>query len=153
MRRLKHNPELVAWGEAYLVNEDTETKWKSESIYPLMSDNDFAVLMGCEAPLGQYLLKVFRPEVDDSVYISAAEFILTPEIITENNYNCDGIYESFNGDIVPLQIGYYIHPDTGVAVLDLGIGISATSPVQGTTYFKLWRIAQYEKNEYKPYFI
>lgn len=142
MRRLKYSPELVAWGEAYFFNEDTaETKWKSESIYPLMNDDDFTVLSGCEAPLGQYLLKIFRSEVDDSVYISAAEFILTPEIISENNYNCDGIYESYNCEFAPLQISYYIHPDTGVAVLDLGIGISASPSVQGTTYFKLWRIA------------
>lgn len=142
MRRLKHEPELVAWGEAYLFNEDTgETKWKSESIYPLMSDNDFAMLLGCEAPLGQYLLKVFRPEVDDSVYISAAEFMLTNEIIYNNDYNCNGIYESFNGEIVPMSIGYYIHPDTGVVVLDLSVGIGASPTSQGTTYFKLWRIA------------
>ena len=142
MRRLKHNPELVAWGEAYIFNEETgETKWKSESIYPLMNDNDFAVLMGCEAPLGQYLLKVFRPEVDDSVYISAREFILSNELIYDNAYNCNGIYESHNGEIVPMSISYYIHPDTGVAVLDISVEISASPSSQGTTYFKLWRIA------------
>lgn len=141
MRRLKQDPELVAWGEAYLLEDTYEIKWKSESIYPLMSDNDFAVLMGCEAPLGQYLLKIFRPEVDDSVYISAAEFMLTNEIIYNNDYNCTGIYESYSGETVPIQIGYYIHPDTGVVVLDLSVGISASPSVQGTTYFKLWRIA------------
>ena len=142
MRRLKHDPELVAWGEAYIFNEETgETKWKSESIYPLMNDNDFAVLTGCEAPLGQYLLKVFRPEVDDSVYISAAEFTLSPAFLYDGAYNCNSIYESYNGENVPMNISYYPDPDTGVVVLDLSVEISASPSAQGTTYFKLWRIA------------
>lgn len=141
MRRLKHEPELVAWGEGYLFNEDTETKWKTESIYPLTSNDDFALLMGCEAPLGQYLLKIFRPEIDDSIYISGREFTLTNELIYDGYYDCDNIYDSFNGEMVPMSVSYYISDDTGVAVLDLSVEISASPSVQGTTYFKLWRIA------------
>lgn len=141
MRRLKHEPELVAWGEAYR-NDDDQTIWVSESIYSLWNQSSIDLLDGADFPLGQYIIKTFYYLPDDGIYISGREFTLTNGMIYDSYYDCDNIYESFNGEKVPFGISYYIHPDKNTVVCNINIGLGGPgSEEEGTLTYKIWRIA------------
>ena len=141
MRRLKHDPELVAWGEAYR-NDDDQTIWVSESIYSLWNKSSIDVIDGADFPLGQYIIKIFYALPDDSVYISGREFTLTNGLIYDSYYDCDNIYDSFNGEKIPFGIAYYGHPETNQIVCNINAAFAAPGEDEvGNLTYKLWRIA------------
>lgn len=141
MRRLKHTPELVAWGEAY-YDEETGTKWFSESIYPLHEQHSINMLDMCELPEGQYILKTSYYLPDDSIYISGREFNVDSKFITDMHYDSGGIYESFNGEMLVFTVSYWIDGDLNRPVVSVYSDIQGPGENEdGNLTYKIWRIA------------
>lgn len=143
MRRLKHDPELVAWGEGYR-NLNDENVWVSESIYPLLyPTSNVNLLDTCELPQGQYLLKTYYAATDDSTYISSREFKVEnySEAMNGGWYNCDGFYDSFNDEMLMSTISLFIEPETNREAATVWVDMSAPRQENGTLTYKIWRIA------------
>lgn len=141
MRRLKHSPELVAWGEAF-YSEELGTEWVSESIYPLYMPSGINIIEACALPAGQYLLKTFYYLPDDSIYIGSREFSILDEMLNGGYYNADGFYESFNGEMVISSVSRWIYPDTDEVVATIQVDMQGPGEdEEGSMTYKLWRIA------------
>lgn len=143
MRRLKHDPELVAWGEAYR-NLNNENVWVTESIYPLLyPTSNVNLLDTCELPQGQYLLKTYYAAEQDSVYIGSREFKVENFLEATNGgyYDCDGFYEPYNGEMVISSISLFIDSETNKESVAIFIDVQAPSQEEGSFTYKLWRIA------------